>query len=115
MTLLEGAVARSVTLPSQLQTLASLLVDEAYTGSASFYPPGELDGARARLYVGPERAMSSVAAFRVLFPGALDTARSRIMGRAQSNLLWLAAHKQPICSFLAAESAALAAGSGSGR
>ncbi|KXZ45131.1 hypothetical protein GPECTOR_58g580 [Gonium pectorale] len=80
LSMLENAVGRALTTRDQLATVAALLNDEAFTGPASAHSPG-----------------------------ALDSARSRILGRAQSRLSWLAANKGPICAFLKAESDALVA------
>ncbi|GFR40347.1 hypothetical protein Agub_g891 [Astrephomene gubernaculifera] len=83
---LEAAVSRSLTSRSQLQRLMQLLYDESYYGPLD---SGSSSGGG-------------------LTTDDLVAARSRILGRAQSRLTWLAAHQQPICAFLRAERLATA-------
>ncbi|GLI70097.1 hypothetical protein VaNZ11_014876 [Volvox africanus] len=76
LSMLEQIVGRSLTTEDQMNTLGALLCSNT-TASNSY--------------------IANVA------PEDLSAARSRILGRAQSRLRWIAKFLQPVCAFLKAE------------
>ncbi|KAG2429586.1 hypothetical protein HXX76_010820 [Chlamydomonas incerta] len=75
-----------------------------------------LEGAVARGLTTPGQLTALMAALAdpaFLGPGLeaadLSSERARILGRAQSRLQWLSSYQAPVCTYLAAERAALAA------
>eukprot|EP00198_Chlamydomonas_reinhardtii_P008313 XP_001697650.1 predicted protein [Chlamydomonas reinhardtii] len=70
-----------------------------YLGHDSHATLGKMVGIVPHVRHSPARALLRRLSFE----------RSRILGRAQSRLQWLASYQQPVCAYLAAERAALAA------